>query len=451
VGARAPNQALRRMVQAAGCSYATLARLVVAVAAENGDQALTNRSSIAHWIGGTRPSGRMSDYLAEALGRRLGRRVTLADIGLGTEDGTVPPPFGPDPIGSVIDLGKADLDRRNVLFSIAVLPLSLAYLAEAAERGTRVRERGGRVGRAEVDAVREITEAFNRVDETLGGGHGRVAVVQYLITDVAAYCTGYFERERDRRAMFGAAAELAYLAGWKCHDMGAEGLAQQYYTRSLQLASESDARGHAAWALRILAHQALDLGRPQRCSALATRAWDLVRGRVDSATESLFAITAARAYAAGGEHRAAIRAVHCAEDAVGRGDDEQMPHWAAITGPAAATVASHTAKTFTALGDHRRAEAHYVAAAAGRDPENYRRIHALNLAQAAEAQAAQGHADQACATWSTAVTYMEGVTSDRHRQALTTMRAQLRTFRRRDVPGATQLDRRGAELLATTT
>jgi tetratricopeptide (TPR) repeat protein len=387
-------------------------------------------------------------YLAEALSRRIGRPVTLADIGLGGEDGHAPP-FGSDPIGAVIDVGKADLDRRTMVYSAALLPLSLSYLAEASERGTRVRERGGTVGRAEVDAVRAITEAFHRADEALGGGHGRAAVVQYLITDAAAYCAGRFDRERDRRAMFGAAAELAYLAGWKCHDMGAEGAAQQYYARSLQLAAESDPRGHAAWVLRILAHQALDLGRPHRCAALAERAWDLARGRVDPAAEALFAITAARAHAVGCDHRAAIRAVLYAEDAVTRGDDEQMPRWAVATGPAAATVASHTAKTFTALGDHRRAEAHYTAAAAGRDPATYRRVHALNLAQAAEAQAAQGHADAACATWGTAMTHMEGVTSDRHRQALATMRAHLRTFKRRGVPGAADLDQRSELLIAT--
>jgi hypothetical protein len=67
-----------------------------------------------------------------------------------------------------------------------------------------------------------------------------------------------------------------------------------------------------------------------------------------------------------------------------------MPRWAAISGPAAATVASHTAKTFTALGDHRRAEAHYAGAAAARDPGACRRIHALNLAQAAEAKPLKG-------------------------------------------------------------
>jgi tetratricopeptide (TPR) repeat protein len=238
--------------------------------------------------------------------------------------------------------------------------------------------------------------------------------------------------------------------GWKSHDMAAEGYAQQYYTRALQLAAESDPDAHAAWVLRILAHQALDLGRPQRCATLATRAWDMVHGKTDPATESLFAITAARAHAARRDHRAAIHAVHRAEDCLGRSDDAQLPHWAAITGPAAATVASHTAKTFTALGDHHRAETHYLAAATRRDPHTYRRIHALNLAQAAEAQAAQGQPDQACATWAIAISHMPGVTSERHHQALTAMRAQLRAFTHRGVPGAVELDQRAVDLLATT-
>jgi tetratricopeptide (TPR) repeat protein len=444
---RAPNEPLRRAVEGTGCSYDALARLVAAVAAENGERVFTNRSSIAHWITGTTPSGRMPAYLAEALSRRLRRRVTVAEIGLAAEDGPVPS-FDPDPVAAVIDLGRADLERRDVLFSLAVLPLSLSYLADAGERGQRAREHGGRVGPAEVDTVRTITEAFNRADETLGGGHGRTAVVQYLITDVAAYCAGRFQRERDRRAMFGAAAELAYLAGWKCHDVGAEGYAQQYYTRALQLATESDPQAHAAWVLRIMAHQALDLNRPHRCVALATRAWDMVRGHIDPATEALFSITAARAHAAAGDARAATHAVHHAEGCLTGAGDAPLPHWAALTGPAAATVASHTAKTFTALGDHRRAETHYLAAAAARAPMAYRRIHALNLTQAAEAQAAQGHADKACATWATAVGYMPGVHSDRHRRALTTMRAHLQPYKRRRIPGAAELDQRAAELLA---
>ena len=296
--------------------------------------------------------------------------------------------------------------------------------------------------------MRTITETFNRADEALGGGHGRAAVVQYLATDVAAYCSGRFRDDADRRAMFGAAAELAYLAGWKAHDIADAGRAQQYYAKSLQLACESDPRGHAAWCGRILAHQALDLGRPDECVALATRAWDLVRGHVDQATEALFSITAARAYAATGDRRRAVRAIQHADESLANGRDDDVPHWAAMAGRATATVTSNAGKTFAALGDHAAAEARFKSAAIARGTDGFRRASALNHAQVADVQAAQGHADRACVSWSAALTHMQGISSERHRQAISNARQHLRTFTRRGVPGAAELDRRCRELLA---
>jgi hypothetical protein len=185
--------------------------------------------------------------------------------------------------------GFRRIDRRSVVFSASALPLSLAWLTEAAQRGARARGRGAMIGQA--------------------------AVVQYLVSDVAGYCTGRFRREQDRREMVGAAAELAYLAGWKCHDIGDEGLAQAYYGRALQLATESDPVAHAAWTLRILAHQSLDLGQPHHCQGLATRACDMVRGRTEPAGEALFAITGARAHTANGQRRRAVQAIARADQA----------------------------------------------------------------------------------------------------------------------------------------
>lgn len=52
---------------------------------------------------------------------------------------------------------------------------------------------------------------------------------------------------------------MAYLAGWKHHDLGQEGAAQRYYQVGYQLACEADPHGHVAWMMRALAHQALSL------------------------------------------------------------------------------------------------------------------------------------------------------------------------------------------------
>ncbi|NED90956.1 tetratricopeptide repeat protein, partial [Streptomyces sp. SID11233] len=71
---RDPNSRLREVVAAVDCTYEALARDVRRIAAENGEILQTNKSAISHWVNGTRaPSGRVGQYLAEALSRRSGR------------------------------------------------------------------------------------------------------------------------------------------------------------------------------------------------------------------------------------------------------------------------------------------------------------------------------------------------------------------------------------------
>lgn len=446
------NQALADLIQEAGYTYDSLARAIVRVATENGNHGLrTNRSAIGAWIRGVPPSGTTPTYVAEALSRRLGRPVSPADAGFG-DAGRIPEAFDPDPL-ALSNLGRLELStpvvRRSVMFSAALLPLAAGWLGEAESRGRKAQQAGAvMVGAAEVTAVRQITAAFHATDEMVGGGHGRDAVVQYLVSDVAAYLRGTFRSESVRADMFGAAAELAYLAGWKGHDMQMEGLAQRYYTHALQLAHESGRSDHSAWVLRILAHQALDLGRPQECVDLAQKAWSMTRGKVSPAEESLYAITAARALGAVGESRRASSTVRAAEKLVEAEESEPLSSWAGMTGPAPATVASHTAKTWTSLGRHSDAAKIYTQAARLRDPSGHRRVRALEFAQTAEAQAAQGHAEEACESWSEAFTNMTGVSSARHRAAVGRAQGFLRQYAHRKIPGAAAVDAQCRALLA---
>lgn len=447
------NEVLADLIKEAGYTYDALARAVARIAAENGDHGLrTNRSAVAHWVKGVTPSGSTPAYLAEALSRRLGRPLSPRDVGFG-DAGRVPEAFDPDPL-ALANLGRLELStpvvRRSVLFSAALLPLSAGWLADAEARGRRAQEAGGvLVGAAEVAAVRQITQAFHATDETLGGGHGRDAVVQYLISDVAAYLRGRFRDEATRADMFGAAAELAYLAGWKGHDMQMEGIAQRYYTHSLQLAHESGRADHSAWVLRILAHQALDLGRPQECVELSQKAWGITKGKVSHSEEALYAVTSARAYGAVGDARRASTAVHAADRLIEAGQGDALSSWAGMTGPAPATVASHTAKTWTSLGRHQDAAQVYASAAQMREPSRYQRVRALDLAQTAEAQAAQGHAEEACQSWGSAFGEMTGVSSARHRAAIGRAQGYLRQYAHRKVPGAAAIDAQCRDLLAS--
>ncbi|MFE5959026.1 tetratricopeptide repeat protein [Streptomyces rubiginosohelvolus] len=449
-GQRDPNSRLRDAISATGCTYEALARDVRRVAAENGEMLQTNKSAVSHWVNGIRaPSGQVGQYLAEALSRRAGRPITRTEIGLYAGDAEEPAEA--DPVLAVTDLGRADVERRRFLaiaaFTTAGVAMPLSHDHEATTRMLRARTGRSLVGAEDVDVVRQITTAFSAADERLGGGHGLTTVCAYLADTAAPMLHGRFPSEVLRQAAFGAVAELAYLAGWKHHDLGQEGAAQRYYQVGYQLACEADPNGHAAWMMRALAHQALSLKQPHHCVDLVEGALRRGLGHVDGQTEALLHITHARAYAATDENPSAARALLAAEDALLR-DDGPQPSYSRVSGPAAGTVASHTARTLTDLADHIGTEQQHRDALTRWDPEKYKRVHALTHADLGDSLAAQARADEAVAAWTQALALMEGMTSDRTRKAISSIRSTLAVYQRRRVPGAADLARRAREALA---
>jgi hypothetical protein len=216
---RQRNERLSAIIKACGWSYDACARAIRAVAKESGDDLPSlHRSHVAYWISGVRPSGLTPQYLVEAVSRRLGWQVTLSDLGLDGGDGGEPVradlDWERDPVTDLVTVGRADLERRDfastALYSLAALAVPLDAWQAIAERGKRARG-GAAVGKGEVEAVRHMIATFSQADERFGGGHARLAIVAYLTSDVAGYLRGSFASDENRRAMFSAAAELAYL------------------------------------------------------------------------------------------------------------------------------------------------------------------------------------------------------------------------------------------------
>src|SRR5690606_31658998 len=265
---RTRNTRLEAAVQEVGQPQERLAARFRAVAEENGARELsnTNQSSIARWMAGTRPSGRAPSILAETLTRCLGRSVTLADIGLATDerDTPQPPEWSVDTLATLVNLGGTDMDidRRRVLvgsaYSVAGLALpSEAWWEEAAERArARKALSTHTVTAQDVESVREMAAFFSRRDQQRGGrGVGRTALVAYLRTEIADYLNNRFPSEEVRRAMTSAAGELAYLAGWTAFDAGEHPVALRWFTVATQLAEEARDAPLAGHVLRAMAHQ----------------------------------------------------------------------------------------------------------------------------------------------------------------------------------------------------
>ncbi|MCX2180838.1 tetratricopeptide repeat protein [Streptomyces sp. SKN60] len=450
-GSRTPNTELAAVIAEAGITYFALAREIRAIAAEAGETLSTGPSAIAYWVAGGKPAGQTRSYVAEALSRRIKRKVTVSEIGLGCA-GTreAREAMGADPLATATDLGRSVMLRRreflDTAFAAAAVGLPLTYDHEAVAATLKAAKTRGCIGTEEVATVRQLTEVFRGADDRLGGGHGLTTVTAYLTDTVVPMLEGRFPSDAVRRDAFGAAAQLACLIGWKHHDLGREGVAQQYYLVGYQLACESDPRGHGAWMMRALTHQALDLGHPGSCVELAEEALRRAAGRVDRQTEALLLVTCARAYGSSREGGKAARALLAAEDALSDTGDA-VASYAAGSGPVTATVASHTGKTLTAMKDYPAAERHYRTALAGRAPGTYQRVHGLTMVNLGSSVAAQHRHEEAVGLWNRAIDFMEGVVSDRNRQQIKAIRATAAGYRRRGVSGAASLEQRAAALL----
>ncbi|WP_327324280.1 hypothetical protein OG735_18415 [Streptomyces sp. NBC_01210] len=451
---RTANDQLKALIEESGLSYDGTARAVKAVALESGQRLGTNKSAVHHWTLGAVPDGQTPGYLAEALSRRLGRRITHEDLGLGSpvggEDDSIGLTLDFDSIQTLTAIGSADVNRRRFLatsaYSMAAAVLPLEAVQEAAAR-TRTVSGGALAGHADVAAVRDMVRLFMDMDERHGGQHGRAAFVQYLITDVRDLCRARFGSEEARAEALSVASAAAHLCGWKAYDSGEQGLAQRYYMQSLGLARDSGIPGQDGFVMRTMSQQGMKLHRPEHCLALAETGWGRAKGRVDSQVEALFAVTHAHALAKAGQRQAAIGDVDRAHAALAAGADDEVPFWALVWGPPAATVYSRTAKVFETLGDRHNAARQYATAAASRPGTTYARIIALDLVAQAEQQAKQGGIEQACATWSRAIDTMAGVRSTRTLKAVRSLRGDLRPYRARGVRCAVELDERARVFL----
>ncbi|MEU5995245.1 tetratricopeptide repeat protein [Spirillospora sp. NPDC047418] len=431
------NRRLEAAINATGLPYTAVAALTRTVAAENGEVLRTNSAAVTHWVRGVPPKPRTAHYLAEALTRACRRVITTTDLGLGSPQ-DVPAVTG-DSVTDLANLGRLDVDRRGFLTTIFSLPMAAALPVPALSGRAQAAARRGSIGRAEVATVRDMVATFTRADERLGGGAGRTPLAEYLATDATTYLRGRFANSTIRADMYGAVAELARLAGFKAHDAGREGLAQRYYLHAWQLARESDP-AHAAFVLRLIAHQAIDLGHGRHCVHLAEAARTAGGGRVDSATLGQLNLALARTHAAAGDHRAARAALTQAEHCINvHTPDSKRPWWALAMGAPQPLLTTHTAKTLRTLGDS-AVEQHLHESVRRWNADTHPRVRALQLCDLGNYHAEQGQLELACHAWTEALHLLDGVDSARARTAVSSVRNALSPFRRRNISEATHLD-----------
>ncbi len=421
--ARARNTALASRLAEAGWSQAAAAAAFVRVARESGASELlgVSRSHIAMWIQGTRPSGQAPHILCETLSRKLGRRLTWEELGLG--DGPAGPApsdtdWSVDPLTALAELGSDDLDmhRRKLLataaYSAAGLAVPTATWWADAPAAAQARQAVTRktVTTADIEDLRTLTTFFSARDQQRGGATGRSALVGHLRDEAAPLLSSRFTTERLRRDTYSAVAEMTYLVGWMAFDASEHRAAQRYLTLAARIAAEAGDGPLTGHILRALAHQAVDLGHPRQALELADASMSPDRyGQATAREKALLAVVHARALAAGGDRAGTLAAINRAERDLSRADAEEEP--GRVSFFQEASLAHETACALRDLGMPRDAEKHFQRSVATRRRQLYARTHSVTLGYLGAVQVQQGHVDEACATWSRALDAMTGVQS----------------------------------------
>ena len=262
-------------------------------------QLATDTSRVRRWIDmGETPRDPVPKVLAALFTERLGRVVTIEDLGFGTarargeaagrRDADNPDglPWAPERTAAVLtEFTGMDLmlNRRGLVGAGAALAAgsaltsamhdwlhtdpALAADAPRPRRPPRTRDPAGfdryeaaPVGSQEIEALERSVEVFRAWDAARGGGLQRKAVVGQL--NEVGGMLAYRHPDHLQRRLWGVAANLAVLAGWMSHDVGLEPTAQKYFVIAAHAAREGGDRPRAGEALSRAARQMVHLGRP---------------------------------------------------------------------------------------------------------------------------------------------------------------------------------------------
>jgi hypothetical protein len=300
-----------------------------------------------------------------------------------------------DTVDTILEIGRADVKRRAIIsapFVIAAMAApSRDWLLASLESVTG--ERGRQVGMQQVAGIRDMFALFQEMDVMRGGGHARVALVEYMNSYVLPLARQDHGSERVQFALYEAASEQAYLVGWMAYDDGLHGLAQRYLIQSLRLAQASGNRALGAHVLAGMSDQANLLGSPREALMLARAGQRGITTDESPACMTDLLVLEARAFATLGDAASAARAVAAAERTFEQVKPVDEPEWARFIDPA--YVFGEAAHCFRDLGDPAQVDRFATDSADEAARQGRARRGALSHAALAVSQIAAGNPDAA--------------------------------------------------------
>ncbi|MFC0528585.1 hypothetical protein [Phytohabitans kaempferiae] len=338
------NHHLHALLEQAGYTQAraAFARQVNLRGRARGLNLQYDAASVYWWLRGRRPDDPVSQVIAEVLARRVGRAVSVDELGFtsGGQLAGLGLAFASDlddARATVADLWRQQVARHDALSSIPFIP---AATAEAGwrwhfdPRDPDASHRGGRrVTLSDVDALRACQQQFLDLDRRHGGGQFRAFLAEWLHREVEPMLHGTYT-DRVGRQLFAAVAELTGQVAFMSYDIGDHGWAQRHFIQSLRLAKAADHAGFGAHILANMSTQAVYLRQPGEAVRLARAAVDGGRGRAHISVMARLHTAEACAHAIAGDARSCGTALKLAEDSTAKISGSDQPAWAGYFTPA---------------------------------------------------------------------------------------------------------------------
>lgn len=338
---RPPNTDLARLIEASGASHKSLALRVNQLAHCAGIATDYSHTSVANWCRrGMTPKWPVPKLLAQAIGERLGRPVTLGEIAMGqaeTIDASVGLDFPRDPADAVrvATTFWSSVNRRDFLtqagsgFAASAFTAPVTRWLITPADATADHSGGQQVGRPDLDELREAADDARRWDSKYGGGNWKAnSVTDCLERRAAPLLQGSFSDEIGRE-LFSVTAELSRLAGWTAFDVGQHDAAQRHFIQALRLARAGGDVQLGCYVLTTMAMQTLMRGFASEAVDMAQGAFERAKGHAVPRVLAFTKLIEARAHARENDARAASRALKASEDLLGHAkcDSGDEPAW----------------------------------------------------------------------------------------------------------------------------
>jgi transcriptional regulator with XRE-family HTH domain len=385
--------------QIAGLTGLTQGRLSEWAGRKRKPQAVTTFQSFADGLGlptAARRALGLGPVESPALGVTSPPSHAIPDLSSGLEYPATPTQAA----GNVSTLWAADVSDHGLLDRGVIAPAawneaSLRWLVAPVD-GAGIAEplhSGVQIGMGDVERLQATVGMFRELDDRLGGGHARDALIQHLLGDAVRLLRGRYP-DTVGSALLSAVAEATLLAAWMTYDSTPlSPQAQRYFIQALGLAQAGGNRLLGASILDAMSHQATYTGRFGEAANLARAGRAGTTGIATASMTAHFHAMEARALARLGDARGCDQALAAAVTEHERRRPEDDPGWFRYFDEAELSAElGHCLRDLGRVGD----AAQYAGRSVGIENGKFVRSDFFATMVLADSYLAAGEAEQAC-------------------------------------------------------